>query len=343
MEKILITGSTGFIGSHITEFFCEKDLNIKCLVRKSSDTKHLRKLPVEIHFGDITIYNEILEALDEVNTVIHVAGLSNDWSKYCDFYKTNVMGTLNVLKAAHEACVNQIIITGSISSYGEENSKTIKDEDSPYNSHYPYLFDKIFPCRMNYYRDTKALSTQEAVKFAIEKGLNLTILEPVWVYGEREFNTGFYDYLKTVRSGLPALPGSSSNKFHVIYAKDLALAYFQTFKRKPKGIQRIIIGNRCPEKMENILSHFCNQINLRKPYNIPKWIIYPLAFLAELLYTCIGSSKPPLLTRGRLNMFYDNIEYSTSKAESLLSFTNYYSIQNGISKTVNWYRRNKLI
>ena len=75
---------------------------------------------------------------------------------------------------------------------------------------------------MNYYRDTKAIGTKEAIKFASENVLNLTILEPTWVYGEKEFNTGFYSYLQTVKTGIPFFLGSKKNMFSVIYAEDLA-------------------------------------------------------------------------------------------------------------------------
>lgn len=343
MGWILITGATGFIGSHVTELFCEKGANIRCLVRKSSNIQHIRNLPVEIYYGDITKLNEINESLNNVEVIIHIAGTSKDWGIYNDFYKVNVVGTMNVLKAGYDAGINHIIITGSISSYGEEDCRTVKNEDSRYNSHYPYFLDRIFPSRMNYYRDTKALSTQEAVKFADERKMNLTVLEPAWVYGEREFNTGFYEYIKTVKSGLPFLPGSSRNKFHVIYAKDLAQAYYKAYQNKPEGVQRIIIGDKHPEKMEKIYSLFCKELGMKKPVNIPKWMSYPIGFILELLYTMFGSEKPPLLTRSRINMFYDNIEYSILKAEKLLSFTSQYTLEKGIQNTVQWYKQNNLI
>jgi nucleoside-diphosphate-sugar epimerase len=114
-----------------------------------------------------------------------------------------------------------------ISSYGEENSIEIKSEEHPYNSHYKYFLDSVFPCKMNYYRDTKAQATKEAIKFAEENNINLTIIEPVWVYGENEFSSGFYEYIKSVKGKTPFFLGSSKNKFHVVYAKDLARAYFE--------------------------------------------------------------------------------------------------------------------
>ncbi len=343
MDNIFLTGATGFIGSHVAEIFCNNKVKLSCLVRKNSKPDHLKTLPLSIVYGDITDCDQLRGVINRANTLIHIAGLARDWGEYKEFYRTNVEGTLNVLKAGYEKKIRQFIITGSISSYGEEDCLETKNENSPYNSHYPYFLDRYFPCKMNYYRDTKALATQKAIAYAEEHGLNLTIIEPTWVYGEREFHTGFYEYVHIAKSGIPFLPGSSKNNFHVIYAKDLAEAYYQTYLKKPPGIQRIIVGNESPEKMEKIHTIFCRETGIRKPRVLPRWLVYPLALLLEWLFTIFSSKRPPFLTRGRLNMFYDNIGYSTSKARQMLLFTCQYTLEEGIRNTVQWYKQQNLI
>jgi nucleoside-diphosphate-sugar epimerase len=282
----------------------------------------------------------LLKAFAGYDFIIHNAAKASDWGTYQDFYDMNATGTLNVLKACKKTGIKNIILTGSNSVYGEENNDCIKDENSPYHSHYKYFADNIFPCRLNYYRDTKALAKKAALQFAQENGLNITMMEPVWVYGEREFNTGFYEYLSTAASGIPMLPGSKKNKFHVVYADDVAYAYYLAYRKKLEGTHCIIIGNQKAENMDKIYTLFCKEVGIKKPLNISKSFIYPAAFIMELLYTLFGSRKPPLLTRGRVNMFYDNIEFSTKKAEQVLGFKNRYSLEEGIKKTVKWYKEN---
>jgi len=342
-QKVLITGAAGFIGGHIVEYFCHNDIDVTCYIRKSSNISYINNLQTHIIFGSITDVDNLNSSIKNTDCVIHVAGLAKDWGNYDDFYETNVIGTLNVLKACKMNKIQNVIITGSISSYGEENSKEIKTEDHPFNSHYKYFLDSIFPSKMNYYRDTKAMATIEAIKFAKQNELNLTIIEPVWVYGENEFNTGFYEYLKLAKSKTPFALGSTKNKFHVVYAGDLARAYFLAFKRNLPGINRIIIGNKNADYANKIFSIFCNELGMKKPKNIAKQIVYPIGFLMELIYTILSIKNPPLLTRGRVNMFYDNIEYSTQKAEELLGFTNNFSIEAGIKNTVKWYKEKNLI
>lgn len=171
----------------------------------------------------------------------------------------------------------------------------------------------------------------------------MTVLEPVWVYGEREFHTGFYEYIQSAQNGMFAAPGSRKNKFHVIYARDLAKAYYLAYEKRLPGVNRLLLGNPEPEWMDKIMSLFCEEAGIRKPINLPKWLVYPIGFIMELLYTALGTQNPPLLTRGRVNMFYDNIEYSTKKAKKMLGFKCNYTLEQGIKKTVAWYRENNFI
>ena len=343
MNKVMITGATGFIGSHITRAFCENQVKVGCLVRKSSSLANLEGLPVEIKTGDIKNIGDLTRAFTGYDWVIHNAAKVSDWGDYDEFYQTNVTGTVNVLTACVQAGIKNVLITGSNSVYGEENSLLVKDETSPYNSHYRYFGDCLFPCKLNFYRDTKALAKKEALAFAATFDLNLTVLEPVWVYGERELNGGFYEYLKTAKAGIPLVPGAMQNKFHVIYAGDLARAYVLAYTKQLAGRHCILVGNQKAENMARIYGLFCAEAGLKKPGNLPKTLSYPIALLMEIIYTLLKAESPPLLTRGRVNMFYDNLEVSVEKAGRLLGFRNAYSLEEGIRKTVFWYKEQRLI
>ena len=343
MSRVMITGATGFIGSHITRAFCEKGVTVGCLVRKGRSTANIQGLSVKLVHGDIREPQDLINAFQGYDWVIHNAAKASDWGSYDEFYQTNVTGTINILTACVEAGIKNVIMTSSNSVYGEEDSTIVKAENSPYNSHYPYFADIIFPCGMNYYRDTKALAKKEALTFAKEHNFNLTVLEPVWVYGEREMNTGFFEYLKTASRGVPLMPGTKHNKFHVVYAGDLAWAYYLAYQKQLPGINYFLIGNEKAEKMERIYALFCAEAGIKKPRNLPKGVAYPAAFLIELWATIFHTAKPPLLTRGRVNMFYDNIEFSIEKAKQILGFKNSFSLEEGIKKTVLWYQEQGLI
>ena len=340
MSKILITGGNGFIGSHIVEIFLEKGHEIICVVRKSSKIDNLKNIDVKIVYGDITDKGSIFTYFEDIDFVIHNASLVKDWGNWETFYNTNVLGTQNILELCKENDIEDIIMTGTISSYGEENSSIVKNEKSPFNSHYSYFMDKVFPCKMNYYRDSKRIATEKASEYADDHELNLTIIEPVWVYGEREFSSGFYEYLKSVEDGMKYMPGSKKNKFHVVYVKDLAKSYYLAFEKKLEGTNRFIIGNEKSDNMHDLYEKFCEEVEMKIPGSIPKFLIYPVAFFMELYATILRKSKPPLLTRGRVNMFYDNIEFSVAKAQKVLGYQPEISLEEGIERTVTWYKDN---
>jgi nucleoside-diphosphate-sugar epimerase len=343
ISKILVTGATGFIGGHVTRYLVSRGIEVSCLVRKGSDAGFIQDLPVKYFIGDITDPDSLRDAFRGQDAIIHAAGKVGDWGSYDAFYQANVAGTLHVLQAALEQSIRRVIITGSVSSYGEENFHGLRSESSPYNSHYPYFMDKWFPSGMNHYRDTKALMTRKAIDFAEKHGMNLMIMEPVWVYGENEFNTGFFEYVKTVKSGMRFMPGSLTNTFHIIYAGDLARAYYLAAISNAKGVHRIIAGNPSTEKMVRIYQVFCREAGLKMPWLMPKSIIYPIGFMLEMFYTLFRVKKPPLLTRARVNMCYDNIGYETIKATKLLQFDDLVPFEEGIRKTVQWYRDNNFL
>jgi len=340
MDNVLITGANGFIGSHITEYFYNKGHKVSCFARKESDSSYIKKFSVKMEYGDIKDIKSLTEVFKNYSYVIHNAGYVNDWGNYKIFYETNVIGTKNVLEACKLNNIKNIIMTGTVSVYGEENCLEKKNEDFPFNPNYKYFLDKLFPSAMNYYRDTKTKAVIYATNFAENNNINLTILEPVWVFGEREFNTGFYEYLKTAKSNFPVLPGSKKNRFHVIYVKDLARAFYLAYKKRLNGVNRFIIGNNKAEYLDKIYTEFCSAAGYKKSNILPKCFFYPAGFILELIYIILNIKKAPLLTRARVNMLYDNLEYSVKKAEKILKFKNRYKLTDAVKMTVDWYRKN---
>lgn len=339
-KRVVITGGNGFIGSFVVEQLLKKGHHVTCLVRKESSLSNLKEYDVDYVYGDVTDKECLTKAFTGADVIIHNAAVAKDWGEYDLFFQTNVVGTENVIYTCVELSIPQVIMTGSISSYGEENSYETKDETSPFNSHYSYFLNSIFPCKMNYYRDSKAEATRRAIAMAKENNLNLTILEPSFVYGEREFNSGFYEYVSSVKEGMSVAPGSKKNYYALIYVRDLACAFSSAVEKESQGVERFIITNSEPVLMNNIYRRFCKEAELKMPNLLPKFLIYPAGLIMELLYTLFRFKNPPLLTRGRINMFYDNLHFSSAKAKNLLGFETSTSLEDGIKKTVEWYKDN---
>ena len=338
--NVLITGASGFIGSHLTKVFCRRHA-VSVLVRQDSNRDFLRHYPITLLEGDLRDRAFLTQAAKGFDLVIHAGGKVNDWGSYPDFLETNVQGSLNLLEALSPG--TRLIFFSSIAVLGEEDCRTPKDEESPYKPVCPYLFESWLPSGMNHYRLTKTLAEQMLIQKAEISGLALTVIRPVWVFGPREFHAGPYEYCKSVQDGLPALPGSWDNLFHVIFVEDLARLTLRIAEAQRPGIQVYNAGQPEIPLMSDYWKLFCQAMGLAQPRVFPPWLLYPLALLLEILWTLAGARNPPLLTRARLYLFAANNVYSAQKVCREFAFHDFTPLPRAVRKTVRWWKLYKYL
>ena len=133
-KKILITGSDGFIGSHLVEHLVKLGANVKafCLYNSWNNIGWLSDLPketlskVELIAGDIRDQTKVTEAINGVTYVFHLAsliGIPYSYVAYRSYYQTNVIGTLNILEACKENdSIERIIHTSTSEVYGSAHT-----------------------------------------------------------------------------------------------------------------------------------------------------------------------------------------------------------------------------
>lgn len=183
MEKILITGADGFIGSHLTEELVRQGYDVKAFVYYNSfnnwgwlDTAPKEILSgIEIFPGDIRDPNGVKEALKGCNAVFHLAALIAIPFSYHSpdtYVDTNIKGTLNVLQAARDLGTSRVLVTSTSEVYGTAQYVPI-DEKHPYQGQSPYSATKIGADRL-------------AESFYRSFDLPVTIVRPFNTYGPRQ-------------------------------------------------------------------------------------------------------------------------------------------------------------
>ena len=179
--KILITGAGGFIGSHLTELLVKDGFSVKAFVRYNSKNNwgwlesSFVKKEIEIISGDIRDYDSVYKALKDCKAVFHLAALIGIPYSYVSplaYIKTNIEGTYNILEAAKNIELNNIIITSTSETYGTAQYVPI-DEKHPLVGQSPYSASKIAA-------DQIALSYQKSFRLPIK------IARPFNVYGPRQ-------------------------------------------------------------------------------------------------------------------------------------------------------------
>lgn len=182
-KKILVTGSDGFIGSHLTERLLRDGYKVRAFIYYNSFNSWgwLDDLPLdikkslEVFTGDIRDPHGVRAAMTDCNVVMHLAALISIPFSYHSpdaFIETNVKGTLNILQAARQLGVERIIHTSTSEVYGTAQFVPIT-ENHPLNAQSPYAASKIG-------------ADQIAKSFYCTFGMPVTIIRPFNTYGPRQ-------------------------------------------------------------------------------------------------------------------------------------------------------------
>jgi nucleoside-diphosphate-sugar epimerase len=333
-----VTGANGFLGSHIVRTLCRQHHRVLAFVRPDASVGFLKYSRAQIIRVDYRDEAALARALASVEVVVHNAALATDWAPRVEFYESNVETVTRVMRAASVAGVRRFVHISSNAVVGEEDCLEAKPESAPYRPRLDYVFESLLSSDMNAYRETKAAGEQRALAMARQRGFDLTVLRPVWIYGPRELHAGPYEYCKTILTGLPWFPGSRSNRFHAVYVGDVAKAVATVIQRQPKGIRVYHVGPREVPLQYEYFAKFARQLGIRQPRPMPRWLLLPFVFLLELLYRCFRSKTPPLLTRARLEMFYASNVYDTQAMARDLEFTADTPLEWGVRVTVRWWQ-----
>lgn len=183
MKKVLITGSGGFIGSHLTELLVKKGYDVRCLVTYNSrnnwgwlehiDRKVLQN--IEVIAGDIRDQDTCFAAVNGVDSIFHLAALiaiPYSFTAPNSYISTNVIGTLNILQAAKRYQTSKVICTSTSETYGTAQFVPIS-EKHPMNAQSPYAASKV-------------AADQLCLSFYHSFALPVTVLRPFNTYGPRQ-------------------------------------------------------------------------------------------------------------------------------------------------------------
>ena len=180
-KKVLVTGATGFIGSHLTEILVKNGFNVIAFDRYNSNNhwgwleNSIYKNDIEVILGDIRDYDSVSKAMAECSAVFHLAaliGIPYSYISPLGYIRTNVEGTYNVLEAASNLGVEQTLVTSTSETYGTAQYTPI-DESHPLVGQSPYSASKI-------------AADQLAISYYRSFNLPIKIVRPFNTYGPRQ-------------------------------------------------------------------------------------------------------------------------------------------------------------
>lgn len=320
--KAFVTGGTGFVGSHLVESLLasRKYSEIRCLIRSSD--KWLSGLDIVKIKGDLFDLQAISDALDGVDIIFHNAAILRAPSKK-EFTRANVDATENLIRVAQKKGIKNIVVTSSLAGVGP-SSGTPLTENTPLN-----------PVSM--YGESKKEMEAVILKTA-KKSTSIKIIRPPAVYGPRE--SDIYTFFKTFSKGICPIVGDGNHPtLSMVYVKDLVDGIMLSADKTDSGIHTYFIGGFEDEYSWNQIREITSIVMGKRalPINIkPEWV-KKIAGIIEGGASLIG--KYPVVNKEKANEMIQEWVCSSQKAKDELGYEPKISIQEGISRTIHWYKK----
>jgi len=318
--KILLTGSEGFIGSHLTEELVKSGYKVKCFVLYNSFNSYgwltnLKKEILnncEIIFGDIRDINSVKSAVKGVDVIIHLAaliGIPYSYNASDSYIDTNIKGTLNLLNIAKNSNIKKFIHTSTSEVFGSAQYLPM-DEDHPVNCQSPYAASKAGA-------DSLVMSYQKSF------GLPVSIIRPFNTFGPRQSLRAVIPTIisQTLFNGGKIKLGNIKTKRDYTYIKDTVNAFKLAIKNSKCIGEHINIGNNFDISIRDIVK------TVEKITNIRTQIIF--------------DSQRVRPKTSEVN----KLKSSNNKAKKILNWKpklkGKKGFEIGLKKTINWIYNNK--
>ncbi|HKC73390.1 MAG TPA: NAD-dependent epimerase/dehydratase family protein [Chloroflexota bacterium] len=321
--RVLVTGATGFLGTHLVRRLLAEGACVRALVRSAMKAQPLLREGVELVVGEITDGEALCAALDDVAVVYHLAGkLFMPGVPTADYYKTHVEGTrllLSVCRARPrlERFV-QCSTTGVLGATGDHAA----DEAAPYRP-------------TNAYEQTKA-QAEVLVRAAAQEGVRAVIVRPGLVYGPGDRHLlGFFRAIQ--RQQFRPI-GRRSVWLHPIYIDDLTEALVRCGQH-PRAVGECFhLAGPAPVTIARLAATIARAEGVAPPRGR---IALPMARVVALAGDLLPARLQPLapLTRSRLDFLTHSRVYNVAKARHVLDFAAAIDLPTGIGRSVAWYRQ----
>lgn len=329
--KVLVTGSTGFIGGALCKALVQRGYDVRAFHRESSDLTLLKGLPVEHAIGDLTRPASLQEAMLDIEIVFHTAAMLGTPKQFNRMYTVTVEGTQTILEAAQQAGVKRFIHTSSVAALGipRKPSEQIHPSDAPWmdeNHTWNYRPD-YWP-----YGYSKYLAELEVQK-AVFAGLDAVIVNPSYVIGAGDvYRKTSSLIVQMAKSKIPLVPSGGLNVVHI---DDVVEGHLSAMTHGKTG-ERYILGG------ENLtLMHLIHKIaqvievpspSILFPGKLARRFAVPINWLNPLLDLPISIDLLRLAGYG----FY----YHTQKAQEQLILNPPRRTEDAIQSAYEWFKEN---
>ncbi len=323
----VITGANGFVGSHLVDCLLNKGHKVRCLVRKSSNLRWLEGKNVEIFDCGLWDKEGISKAFSNCDYIFHVAGVVKSKTPE-GYFKGNVEATKNLLEVVKQNNVQlkRFVVVSSQTAVGPSVDEKLVNEESECKPITNYGRSKL---------------EQEKTVLSYFPDIPITICRAPAVYGERD--TEIFIYFQTFNKGLTSIIGFDKKVVSLIHVIDLVEGiYLSAVNEKSNGEIYFISSEKVYnwDEVGKVTSEVLKKKAIR--IKIPHFVVFTIAGFAQ--FFALFSSKPATLNIEKAKDLTQHAwTCDTSKAIRDIGYKQNISLEEGIKRTCDWYKKMKWI
>lgn len=319
----IVTGGTGFVGSHLVDLLLEKNFRVTCIARATSNLRWLKGKNVTIKDAGLTNQAVLSEIFKDADYIFHVAGVVKS-KKESGYFEGNVDTTRNILEAAlpHASQIKRILIVSSQTAGGPSPGETPIDETA-------------IPSPITSYGRSKL--AQEKLCSEYMGRLPITICRPPAVYGERD--TEIFIFFNTFSKGITTTIGFDEKKISLIHVQDLAYGLYMAATSEVSKGQTYYITSEEIYTWDQIIET-TSEVMKKKPlrFKVPHFVVYIIAGIAEF-FSLFSSQAATLNIEKARDITQHAWTCSPKKAVTELGYRQNISLKEGIRRTIEWYKK----
>jgi dihydroflavonol-4-reductase len=326
--KTLVTGATGFVGSHVARQLVSAGHAVRVLVRPTSNVKVLDGIAVEFFEGDLRDVASLARASRGVQHVYHVAADYRLWTKNPgEIYESNVEGTRRLIEAAHRAGAERIVYTSTVATIAVPRHGALPNEDT-----WAKLDEMV-----GHYKRSKFLAEQAALD-ATKSGIPVVIVNPTAPVGPGDWKptpTGriILDFLK---GKMPAYVDTGLN---VAPVEDVAAGHLLAAEKGRIG-ERYILGGR-NMTLKQILDALAAIAGRSAPRIRLPHAVALMAGYADEMFSRVLGREPRIPVEG-VKMSRHKMFVESDKAQRELGYQPT-KVETGFERAVRWYEEHGYI
>jgi nucleoside-diphosphate-sugar epimerase len=313
-ERVLVTGATGFVGSHVARAFAGAGYKVRCTARATSDTRSLEGLAAELVTLDLGQPETLVRAVGDVQIVVHAAGITRA-RRDDDYHAVNAEGTRRLAAAAEAAGVRRFVLISSLAARGPDGS-TGGGQDRPASAY--------------------GRSKLEAERCLRDFGgrMEVVALRPSAVYGPRDAD--FLPLIKMARAGWVAIPATCV-PLQPVYAGDVSRAALAA-AREPVGFGPFPVAEAARYGWPDVMGALEKALGRRvRAVRLPSAMLVLAGSLAEKVARVCGA-VPTFDARRARDLAVHAWTCDVSGTERALGWRAEILLHEGLERTVRWYR-----